>query len=452
VTLSDTVIPYLQPEEHLILNCLRNEFSGGSHALVPSACPPHIRWDAVFEAALTWNIAPMVYPVVKNRPDILGSQAIPNAVLKAMEAAYIKTYMVNHANFLELTELIKVLTAADIQVILLKGAHLAPFVYQDLGMRWMADIDILIRRDDFQKTDRVLLEAGYAYPDLGTTVWEDSGEERELPDSAAVIEWYKTEHMHLIYSNPNAIQNLELHWGISRRASPFAIDTEGLWERAGAEKLNGQKVWVLSPTDLLLHISLHDAYYHHLELFGLRPCCDVAAVVRRFSGEIDWDLLQVRAREWGIEKYLYLMLRISHELLGVNISLGHLQPIGGNMCSERILRRSLKRILGKESEEKVYTGMKYPSQIQTFHPDERLSKKVRFFLKRIPISREELAFRYSLPGSSRLIWLCRFLRLTALLFSYSQVYLPYFWHRLRYGKNRAAAYQTLDLWLTSPDS
>ncbi|MDZ7697204.1 MAG: nucleotidyltransferase family protein [Deltaproteobacteria bacterium] len=267
MTPSDIFTPSLSPEEHLILNCLRSEFSGGSRACVSGPCPPDIKWNAVFEAALTWNIAPMVYRILPKHQDSQPGLNIPEPVLKAIEAAYVKTYLVNQSYFSDLTKLIGLLAEAEVEVILLKGAHLTPFVYQDLGMRWMADIDILVRKEDFQKADRVLLEAGYRYPDLGMTVWEDSEEKRELSDSGAVIEWYKTHHMHLNYSNPETIQNLEVHWAIVRNASPFAIDTEGLWERARQENLNGQTVLVLSPEDLILHISVHDAYYHHLKLF-----------------------------------------------------------------------------------------------------------------------------------------------------------------------------------------
>ncbi|MDQ1333859.1 MAG: hypothetical protein QG552_809, partial [Thermodesulfobacteriota bacterium] len=293
-----------------------------------------------------------------------------------------------------------------------------------------------------------LLGMGYAYPDMEAAVWDDLGKRKEVGDKAAVIDWYKTDHMHLKYFNPRGIQNLELHWGIARSASPFAIDTEGLWERARIEKLNGQTVWVLSPEDLLLHISLHDSYYHHLKLFGLRPCCDVAVVVRRFSREIDWGRLQDRAREWRTERFLYLMLRLSRELLGTDIPADLLESKGNKRCKDQTFLQAARRLLGKETDKPAYRGMKYPSKIHVFHPDEGLFQKIGFFLKRIPISREELAFRYALPISSRRIWIYCPLRLASLIFSYARVYVPYFWFHLNRRNHRSDC--TLDLWLKSP--
>ena len=449
--LLQTGIPDLKPEELFILNCLRTEFSGGGIDDLREFQLSAINWDRVFETALQWNISPLLHRIIKSQPHFLGAIDVPGHVVRDIEAAYIKTYVVNEANFGKLLEIIKIFDNAGIRVILLKGSHLAQVVYQDIGVRWMVDIDILIRREDLKEASELLVNMGYEYPDLEAAVWDDFGEKKEVRDQAAVMDWYKTDHMHLIYCSAKAIQSLEIHWGIARSTSPFTIDMEGLWERAWAEEVNGVKLWVLSPEDLLLHLSLHDSYSHHLNLFGLRPCCDVAAVVRCFSKQIDWGQLQVRAREWGIEKYLYLTLRLSRELLGSEVPVDFLKAIRDRTCSDRIILEAERRILGKETEKPVYRGMKSPGEIHTFNPDESLFKKIGFFLKRIPISHEELTSRYSLPASSKRIGLYYLVRLVSLLFTYARVYVPYFWYRLRHGQNHCADY-TLDLWLTSPTS
>ena len=105
--------------------------------------------------------------------------------------------------------------------------------------------------------------------------------------------------------------------------------------------------------------------------------------------------------------------------------------------------------MGRETDKPPFKGMRYPSEIHVFNPNEGLFQKIGFFLKRIPISREELAFRYALPISSRRIWIYCLFRLASLIFSYSRVYVPYLWFRLKHGRNHRADY-TLDLWLTSP--
>jgi len=437
------------PEEAFLLGLLRSAFGRGNKGdSIALSAGSIIKWHKVLETALNWNVAPMLHPLIKDGPGLLNVSDIPVDVFKSMEAAYIKTYVVNQTNFSALDDIVKGLTDAGVQVLLLKGVHLAQFVYQDIGLRWMADIDILIRRDDLERASGVLFDMGYQYPHVAPAVWDDFGKRQEVSDKAAVIDWYKSDHMHLNYFNPRGIRNLELHWGIARSASPFAIDMEGLWERAWRENLNGTTVRVLSPEDLLLHLSLHDTYYHHLKLFGLRPCCDVAVVVRRFSREIDWGRLQDRAREWGTERFLYLMLRLSRELLGTDIPDALLESKGDNRCKDQTFLQAARRLLGKEIDKPAYRGTKYPSEIHMFHPDEGLFQKIGFFLKRIPISREELASRYALPISSRRIWIYCLLRLASLIFSYARVYVPYFWFHLNRRNHRSDC--TLDLWLKSP--
>jgi hypothetical protein len=95
--------------------------------------------------------------------------------------------------------------------------------------------------------------------------------------------------------------------------------------------------------------------------------------------------------------------------------------------------------------------MNYPSEIHPFDPSQSLFEKIDFFLKRIPISREELASRYSIPSASKRIHIYRLARLSALIFSYSRLYIQYSWFRLKHGQDHRGDY-TLDLWLTSPES
>ncbi|MDZ7697203.1 MAG: hypothetical protein U5R49_09880 [Deltaproteobacteria bacterium] len=176
----------------------------------------------------------------------------------------------------------------------------------------------------------------------------------------------------------------------------------------------------------------------------------MAVVTHLFSKEIDWDRLQARARKWGIEKYLYLMLGLSQELLSTDIP-GYLsQRIRGKAPGDRILHQGIRRILAKEKETPLYTGMKYPGKIQIFKPGDGIFKKLAFFLKRIPISRRELASRYGVPASSARVWLYFPVRLASLMCSYGRVYLPSFWYRLKYRQGHSG--YTLDLWLKSPDS
>jgi|GEM_PF-965630 len=438
------------PEEAFLIGILRRAFGRKDRGIpLPPVDASAIKWEGVFRAALRWQVLPMLYPLLKDQPRQPGRSYIPDDIFKAMEAAYVKTFVVNEISFSELAEIIKALTAANIQVLLLKGAHLAPFVYQNVGMRWMSDVDILVHRADLPKAGDVLARMRYSYAETEPLVLDSFGKGKQVRGRTG-IDWCKNHHMHLRYVNQERIQNLELHWAIAKSTSPFSIDVEGLWERAWTEKLNGIPCRVLSPEDLILHISLHDAYYHRLKAFGLRPCCDLAAVVRRCPRSIDWKVLGLRARQWRVGKYLCLMLTLSKELIGADVSLDMLATMGLNGYCDPVLLKAARRLTAKEIHGPAYRGMKYPGKIHAFDTENSLFRKISFFLKRIPISRQELACRYSLRPSSRRIILFRFLRLASLMAAYGPVYAGYLWHRLRYGKKHRYDF-SLDMWLASAE-
>ena len=164
------------------------------------------------------------------------------------------------------------LKSAGIDVLVLKGLALSLLHYEDLGLRLMNDIDLLVRREEatramaaigrilhpkqaaFASEDRVLVEHG--------TAWVDgTGNE------------------------------VDLHWYSLWLSSP---DAE-FWRGAVPVEVDGVSSRSLCPTDHLLHVCAHGASWH--PQVALRWVTDAATVIR--SSSIDWDRLvsQARSRE-----------------------------------------------------------------------------------------------------------------------------------------------------------
>ena len=51
----------------------------------------------------------------------------------------------------------------NIQHIPLKGIYLAEWLYKDIGLRLLSDIDLLVKVSDGQKCIQLLMELGYKY-------------------------------------------------------------------------------------------------------------------------------------------------------------------------------------------------------------------------------------------------------------------------------------------------
>jgi Uncharacterised nucleotidyltransferase len=70
-----------------------------------------------------------------------------------------------------------------------------------------------------------------------------------------------------------------------------------------------------------LHLCLQAASDELEEPFrlGLRPLCDIAAVVHRYREEIAWQQLQSRAIEWQADRCVYVALWLANEILAAGI-------------------------------------------------------------------------------------------------------------------------------------
>jgi hypothetical protein len=170
------------------------------------------------------------------------------------------------------------LDGAGVPWILLKGAALAPLLYESADLRPMVDVDILIRRGSWPAARAALAGAGY-----------------RLPGEAAEAYWLAN-YFNMTVGAPGATSaSFDIHWGISQQVR-YTVDEEGLWRRAVRFRREGREHLRLGDEDLLLSLILHLAYhYFDARLLWLY---DVHLLCRRVP--IDWEEASRRARAWGM--------------------------------------------------------------------------------------------------------------------------------------------------------
>lgn len=437
----------LRPEERFIINCLRSEFNRENNDNFAKVALSNIDWNMVYEISAQWRITSLLYKIIEKRSSIIQFPNIPQYFFQKMEGMYIKILNQNRICFERLIEILKVFNKVKIKVILLKGSHLAQFIYQDIGIRSMADIDILVKKDDLDKVEGLLLQMGYDYPQLGQTVYDFFKVNRDTQGQVCLIERYKTNHYHL-YPLSDSIKHLEIHWTIVRPTSPFNIDIAGLWKRAKKVEVSRTNAMGLSPEDLLLHHSLHTSYSHKYNFRGIKQLYDIATIIDHYAHEIDWDQLQLRAYEWGIEKYLYLTLRLSQEILGASVPDSILHDLKPKLFNEKIVLEAQRRILSNEINKFTTASINSPEK---FYPDISLSEKISYIFHRIFIPSKELAFQYSLPASSKRLYFYYFVRFISLLYHKTPRYAKFFLYLLTHKKADFFNFN-LDTWLIPSDS
>ena len=220
----------------------------------------------------------------------------PDAILTRLRELY-ERHAARHADRVaKLAEIGAALDGAGITVVVLKGAALGSVVYRDPAFRTMGDVDLLARRDDLAAASRVLRRLGYT-PD----------------DSWRTEAWYEAHHHHLApLIAPDGSLIVELHGSIVE-AGEARVPVDGLWERAGLERIGGARFRVLAPSDLLLHLCLHLAHDNLFVDGKLRDLRDMAETIRHYGEAIDWDAVVGQARTWQVTRYVYWSLWLARD-------------------------------------------------------------------------------------------------------------------------------------------
>lgn len=337
-----------------------------------------------------------VRPILWQRLKQKGvSHLVPDEMARALRESLRRNTMRNLRLYGELRSLLAALAAEDIPVILLKGIYLADAVYDSVGLREMNDIDILARPGDLRRIADILIAMGYQSP---------------RPISPEVT--LKTSH-HLPPLVKQGYAVFEIHWSLMEPEGMGYVAPDVFRERAVPVRVAGCDTLALSAEDLLLHLCYHTSF-HHLFAFGLRPSCDIAAVIDRFGPDIEWHKLAERARRLGWQRGVYLALRLARDLAGAHIPddlLTALRPPGTPDAIDATARSQL-------------FGDKEAARPITIHFAELLQKenpvdKGRIFLRRLFLPRLQMAAIYSVPADSLRIYACYPHRLFYLLFSYS---------------------------------
>jgi hypothetical protein len=149
----------------------------------------------------------------------------------------------------ELKAILACFEAHEVGVMPLKGAILAAAYYSEPGLRPMADIDLLIRPADFERSSALLQQLGYE-PELAH--WKHT--EFSKPDNRTIAS-RTSEH-------PDNPRRVELHLHCRENFGGPVVDlTAAMWQTASTGSLLGEAAMLPSVDMLWLHVLLHAGYH-----------------------------------------------------------------------------------------------------------------------------------------------------------------------------------------------
>jgi hypothetical protein len=264
-----------------------------------------------------------------------------------------------------LAELIGLLEENRIRAIPYKGPLLASTVYGSLALRRAGDLDLLVHRRDFLKSQELLLSLGYQLQ--------------------MALSW----ETHFLRSADGL--NVDLHQAIVPRWYNFRINFDDLWQRCNRFVMLNMTLPNLCLEDLLIVLCIglvkDTAEATNLNLFKI---CDIVELLRPSNG-IDWELLLKRAKKFGARGALFVGLRAADDLLGISMPTDIRNMVFSNRAVETIARHTVAMVRdGPPAEKrfphqtrilvKVRESSKDKALVMCLAIGEALSQKIRVLL------------------------------------------------------------------------
>ncbi len=208
----------------------------------------------------------------------------------ALRSSYAGTWMQNRNILKELEKISSAFEQAEIPVVVLKGACFALTLYEDIGLRPMGDLDILVPVEKFSQAVQIAQVLGY---------------EDNLPQAAPGLRDLLNHEVCL--QKPGQSFSLEIHHSlVADKTYTYAVPVDWFWEQieplTGAEPgMRFGALWMLSPEAQLLYAASHAMLQHGGDASPLRWFYDMDQLVRKYQDSLDWDLLSEQARvfAWG---------------------------------------------------------------------------------------------------------------------------------------------------------
>lgn len=254
-------------------------------------------WQAILGMVRQHRLGPLLHwQLTHERAGVPVPETVRSALAGMFRAAAMRSLSAQR----DLLEVCRLLNAAGIPSIPLKGAFLAYFSYPHAALRPLRDIDLLVPADLGVAAFTALVDAGYLKFDYYGGDPEHCAETaRHLPPLRAAAD-------RLL---------IELHVRLPgyRTDRQSQDDVFDYWQRTNEKSTGGMNLRYLGPTDLLYLLIVHAAYEHKLDN-GPLVLSDIRYLVN--GSDIDWPLFWRLAEAGNTARGCELLLRMTEHYFG----------------------------------------------------------------------------------------------------------------------------------------
>ncbi len=287
-----------RPEYQVLTLCCRTKLDAARSDLVAQhLADERLDWAYLVTLAGYHGVQPLLYCHLRGLDDRLLSEPHMTWLRGIVGARSAHSLVLIQ----ELRRLAGVLEEERLPALAVKGAVLAESVYGGVAVRPFVDIDLVIRREDFVRLERLLERDGYGSKPLSPfqkssylyihgqyTFW------RRIPSLGAAQAF------------------LDVHTAIMPPGYSYSEDIEALLERSVTVPIAGRPVRTLGREDLLQVLCYH-GFKNRWD--RLKYVCDLAELIRA-SPTLNWTVVYDRMRAMHSRRVLRLGLLLAADVLG----------------------------------------------------------------------------------------------------------------------------------------
>lgn len=297
----------MQAEDLLLRWCAKVNTDRNVFEKIRQRLSPELNWAYFFARAKTEGVVSLVYSALSK----IGHTRtiVPKHIWEEMESYYYLVAVRNTLLYQKLADILASFNKAGIEVMLLKGAALAANVYGNVALRPMADVDLLVKKENLSCVDATLKNIGYSSID------------RSVEEIKPRLVSYLT-----TFDYQNSAQDspsLHIHYHFVNSTIPThsyidKIKIEKIWQEAGQVEILGVKTLVMAPHQLLIHLAEHSLRVTH-SFSRLSYFCDINEAINFYRKRLDWNRLVNQSFEFNLNRMVYFSLYFTAKFLNTAI-------------------------------------------------------------------------------------------------------------------------------------
>ena len=290
----------LNNDELFILGCAKIQPGKGGYYMPDKYTSNILNWDNICEILIRSGLAPLVY---KNFSSLSTNSDIPDFVYPKLVNTYYRILSRNTILYEHFRKIVTALNSVNIRVIALKGIYLAEFLYKDIGLRQMSDIDLLIHPEDGLKCMSVLSEMGYkTYDKKESEIKEKS--RKDIVHYEAVVK--------------DGV-SIEIHIKLHHISAKYDMMPEKVWKNAIPATIYNCDVFALNTYDLLIHLCIH--LDEHFRGGRVQFTCfsDIVNLLDQLKKQLNWDEFIKSCRDYKCEETVFLYLMLVNRYMNVYV-------------------------------------------------------------------------------------------------------------------------------------